>query len=98
MPTYVCLCKVTREGKMDVKKAPERIANARKAIEATGGKMTAFYPVFGRYDYVAIVEGPDDETAMKASLMIGMAGTVNVETLKVLPLEKFQEIAKNYLD
>lgn len=60
MPTYISLGRYTREGLMEIKKHEERLAAARKAIEAVGGKLKEFYITFGRYDFVAIAEGPSD--------------------------------------
>ena len=36
----------------------------------------------GRYDFVAVVETPDDTTAAKASLALSSKGNVSSETLR----------------
>jgi uncharacterized protein with GYD domain len=80
---------------MEMKKHPERLEQARKAIEATGGKLKEFYFTFGRFDFVAVSEGPTDEAALKALLMIAGGGAVGLETLKAIPAEKAIEIIKS---
>jgi len=94
MPTYVILMNLTEKGIQDIKNAPARLEAARKSIEATGGKLTAFYLTMGTYDYVAIAEGPSDEAAVVQLLGLGMAGNVRTTTLKAFSLAEFGELLK----
>jgi len=36
----------------------------------------------GRYDYVVVMEAPDDEAATKAALAVSSLGNVRTETLR----------------
>jgi uncharacterized protein with GYD domain len=60
-----------------------------KSVEAAGGKMLGFYVTMGRYDYVAIAEGPSDQVALLQLLGLGMAGNVRTTTLKAFSMEEF---------
>ena len=62
------------QGIAKVKKAPARIAAVRKATEAVGGKMTAWYLTFGRYDFVVIAEFPDAKAAARLLLVERVPG------------------------
>jgi uncharacterized protein with GYD domain len=95
MPTYVSLMKLTEQGIKDIKKAPERVAEASKAMEALGGKLLGFYLVMGEYDYVSISEGPSDQVAMTFLLGLGATGNVRTTTLKAFTLEEFTAMVKN---
>ncbi len=94
MPTYVLLMNLTDKGIREIKDAPARLDAARKNIEAAGGKLTAFYMTMGQYDYVAIAEGPNDETALLQLLGLGMGGNVRTTTLKAFTMAEFGEILK----
>jgi uncharacterized protein with GYD domain len=94
MATYVILMNLTEKGIKDIKNAPARIEETEKALAAAGGKLLAFYCVMGSYDYVAIAEGPGDETALAQLLALGMAGNVRTTTLKAFPREEFAAILK----
>ncbi len=94
MPTYVILMNLTDQGARNIKDAPARIQAVAKSLEAAGGKMLAFYPVMGPYDYVAITEGPSDELALAQLLALGMAGNVRTTTMKAFTMEAFEEILK----
>lgn len=92
MPTYVLLMNLTEEGIREIKGAPQRIEEARRALEQAGGNMLAFYTVMGPYDYVAIVEAPDDKVALSQLIALGLRGTVRTLTLKAFKVEEFKEV------
>ena len=94
MPTYVILMNLTEQGVKNIKGAPARLEKTIKALEASGGKLLAFYSVMGPYDYVAIAEVPSDEVALVQLLALGMAGNVRTTTLKAFTKEEFAEALK----
>ena len=92
MPTYVVLANWTDQGIRTVKESPQRLDATRKAIEAAGGKLLAFYLTMGKYDEVLIVEGPSDEVAATMALSSGSQGNVRTETLKAFPEAEYRRI------
>jgi uncharacterized protein with GYD domain len=94
MPKYVSLMKLTDQGIRNVKDLPERLAESERAMEAMGSKLLAFYVVMGEWDYVAVSEGPDDETAMTFLLGLGSQGNVRTTTMKAFDMEAVGEMLK----
>jgi uncharacterized protein with GYD domain len=92
MPTYITLLRWTQKGAENIKESPTRLAAAKKAFEAAGGKMTQFYLVMGQYDMVSIAEAPDDETASKMALAVAAAGGVRTETLRAFTEDEYRKI------
>jgi len=82
MATYVTLVRFTDQGIRNVKEAAERIAAAEKLFAQAGARMTEIYLAMGRYDYVVVMEAPDDEAATKAALAVSSLGNVRTETLR----------------
>ena len=82
MATYVLLVRFTDQGIRNVKDAPERIAAVEKLLDQVGARFGELYLTMGRYDYVAVMEAPDDETATKAVLAVSSLGNVRTETLR----------------
>src|SRR5258706_334740 len=68
MPTYISLLRLTGQGAKAIKDSPKRRDAAAKAIESLGGKLVHTYLTMGRYDFVAIIEAPDDEAAANPSI------------------------------
>lgn len=89
MPHYVILSKLTDEGRKTIKQKPERILQVNKEIEGMGVKIQKQYAVLGPYDFVNIVEAPDNDTVMKMSVEIGARGSVQLLTLAATPVEEF---------
>lgn len=81
MPHYVVLGNYTDQGIRTSKDSVERDADARRVVEQAGGKLQLYYTM-GDYDFVAIVEMPNDEKMLKFLLEVGKAGDVRTKTLK----------------
>jgi uncharacterized protein with GYD domain len=92
METFIILGKWTGQGIAKVKQAPARIDKVRKAAEAAGGRMTAWYLTFGRYDFVVIMEAPDTKTAARLLLATGTQGNASTETLRALTEAEFKSV------
>ena len=89
MPTYILLSTLTDEGARTIKDRPTRIQEVNKEIEAMGAKVTGQYAVLGMYDFVNVVEAPDNETIAKVSVELGSRGTVRIMTLPAMPIDEF---------
>jgi len=94
MPTYILLSTLTAEGRKTIKEKPERIREVNKEIEAFGAKVVSQYAVLGPYDFVNVVEAPDNETITRVSVELGARGTVQIMSLPAIPIDKFIAMAK----
>ncbi|MEK6277968.1 MAG: GYD domain-containing protein [Actinomycetota bacterium] len=88
MPTYVMLTNLTSEGVKTLKSNPSRVGEVNKEVEQLGVKVLSQYATLGQYDFVTIVEAPDDKTMAKASVELGSRGTMSSQTLAALPAEE----------
>ena len=89
MPTYIMLSTVTDEGSKTIKENPDRIKEVNKEIEALGVKVKAQYAVLGPFDFINIVEAPDNETVIHVSAELAARGTVKIQTLAAVPIDDF---------
>lgn len=89
MPTYIMLSTLTDEGAKTIKDRPTRIQEVNKEIQGMGIKVTGQYAVLGIYDFVSIVEAPDNETVARVSVELASRGTVKIMTLPAIPLDRF---------
>jgi len=94
MPLYILLSTLTPEGRKTIKKNAERIKEVNKEIEAYGAKVIAQYAVLGPYDFVNIVEAPDNNAIARVSLELGFRGTIQIMTLPAMPVNEFISMAK----
>jgi uncharacterized protein with GYD domain len=89
MPTYIMLSALTPEGVQTVKNNPQRIREVNSEVEQLGATVKAQWAVLGRFDFVSIVEAPDESTMARVSLELGSRGTGRFETLSAIPIDDF---------
>jgi uncharacterized protein with GYD domain len=89
VPTYIMLSTLTPEGVQTVKTNPSRIREVNREVEQLGAKVTAQWATLGRYDFINVVEAPDDKTMSRVSLELGSRGTARYETLIAIPVDEF---------
>jgi uncharacterized protein with GYD domain len=89
MPTYIMLSTLTPEGVQTVKNNPQRIKEVNKEIEQIGAKVVAQWATLGQFDFVNVVEAPDEKTMAKVSLELGSRGTARYQSLVAIPIDEF---------
>ena len=90
MPKYIMLSNLTDEGRKPVKMRPERIKEVNDEIEKMGAKVLEQYAVLGEYDFINILEAPNNETISKVSIELGSRGTIQFITLAAMPIEDLE--------
>ena len=70
------------------------LEEVNKEIEAFGAKVVAQYSVLGPFDFVNIVEAPDNEAIVRVSMELGSRGTVKIMSMPAIPIENLLAIAK----
>ena len=88
MPIYVMLTNLTPEGVRTLKNNPNRVSEVNKEVEQIGAKVVSQYATLGQYDFVTIVEAPDDKTMAKVSVELGSRGTMSSQTLAAMPADE----------
>ena len=89
MPTYILLSTIAAKGRKTIRDMPERIREVNKEIETHGAKVISQYAVLGPYDFVNIVEAPDNESIARVSVELGARGTIQIMSLPAIPIEDF---------
>ena len=89
MPTYIMLSSLTPEGVQTVKNNPQRIKEVNHEVEQLGASVKAQWSTLGRFDFINIVEAPDENTMARVSLELGSRGTATYETLVAIPIDDF---------
>src|SRR5690349_25065109 len=89
MPTYIMLTTLTPEGVQTVKNNPQRIREVNKEIEQLGATVKAQWATLGHFDFVNVVEAPDEKTMARVSLELGSRGTARYESMSAIPIDEF---------
>ena len=76
-------------GSADRQEQPARIREVNKEVEQLGATVKAQWAVLGHFDFVNIVEAPDEKTMARISLELGSRGTAHYESLPAIPIDDF---------
>jgi uncharacterized protein with GYD domain len=89
VPTYIMLSTLTPEGVQTIKNNPGRIREVNREIEQLGAKVMAQWATLGHFDFINVIEAPDEKTIARVSLELGSRGTGKYETLTAIPIDDF---------
>jgi uncharacterized protein with GYD domain len=92
MPAYLTLFNWTEQGVRNVKDAAKRGKAARAAWEAAGGHFVGIWWTFGQYDGFVVHIAPDEATANRLLMTIGMQGDVRTTTMRAFGEEEIEGI------
>jgi len=94
MPTYVMLSTVGPDGWATIREKPDRIAQVRAEVEAMGLEVKAQYALMGQYDFMNVIEAPDEQTMARAAVMLAARGTMRTHTYQAIEVDEFIESLK----
>ena len=89
MSIYVMLTTLTDEGRKTVKSNPERLKEVNKEVESMGVEILAQYALLGQYDFLNIIEAPNNEVISRVAVELGSRGTLQTLTLAAINLDDF---------
>ena len=67
---------------------PGRLREVNRDVEELGARVLHQWASLGAYDFVNIVEAPDDLTIAKVSVMLGARGSAKLESLPLVPIDE----------
>ncbi len=89
MPLYIMLSTLTDDGMETLHEHPRRIKEVNEEVEKMGARVIEQWAVLGPYDFVNLVEAPDNQTIARVSVALGARGTVKLMTLPAIPIDEF---------
>jgi uncharacterized protein with GYD domain len=91
MPTYILLSSLTAEGTQTLRSNPNRLREVNRDVEELGAKVLHQWAVLGPFDFVNVVEAPDDATIAKVSITLGARGSAKIQSLSALSVDELLE-------
>ena len=91
MPTYVLLTNLAASGLETLNNSPEHVQQVNQEISQMGCRLIAQYALLGPYDFLNIIEAPDNETMAHLSIALGARETA---THLTMPAVSTDELAK----
>jgi uncharacterized protein with GYD domain len=95
MGTYILLVNSTDQGAKGVREIPDRQQASRDTAAKLGIVRKNVYMTFGPYDFVQVIEAPNDEAVAKYVLNVNSKGNVRTTTMRAFDEPEHFEFLKN---
>ena len=89
MPVYILLSTLTVQGVQTLKSNPDRLRAVNQDVEELGCKVLHQWATLGEFDFINVVEAPDEATIARVSISLGARGSTKIQTLPALPIDEF---------
>ena len=89
MSLYIMFSTLTDEGRKTIRNNPERIEEVNREIENMGAVVIAQYAVLGQFDFISLLDAPNNEAIARISIELGSRGTVQIMTLPAVTVLEF---------
>ena len=89
MAVFIMLTRLNSNGVKTMKDNPGRVHEVNREVEQLGVKVLNQWATLGEYDFVSVVEAPDERTMAKLSVELGSRGTTTNQTMSAIPAEEF---------
>jgi len=85
------LSTLSESGRKVLRGRPGWIRKVNADVRRMGARVVSQYAVLGPYDFVTIIEAPDNATISRVSVELGARGGVAGMTMAAIPLDEFIE-------
>ncbi|MBM3925940.1 MAG: GYD domain-containing protein [SAR202 cluster bacterium] len=92
MATYIQLLILTPEGRARTLEDPEFVLKAQQSISITAVTVLGTYGVLGQYDFINIVDAPNESVAAKFSIELGVKAGAHITTLPAIPIARLENV------
>jgi 1-acyl-sn-glycerol-3-phosphate acyltransferase len=94
MADYVVFTKLTGAGRKSLHENPDRLAAVNAQVRKLGAKVTQQYATLGEYDFVSVVEAPDNVAIERIETEIASLGTTRLIVYPAIGMPRFVELLK----
>ncbi|QXC62868.1 GYD domain-containing protein [Aquihabitans sp. G128] len=89
MPKFVMLSTLGPDGHARLRDSPERLREVNADVESMGVKVLEQFALLGQWDFLNILEAPDELTMAKVATTLAARGTLKTMTLTAIDVEDF---------
>jgi uncharacterized protein with GYD domain len=95
MPKFVMLSTLGPDGHARMRESPERLREVNADVESMGVKVLEQFALLGPYDFLNILEAPDEGTMARVASTLAARGTLKTLTLTAIDVEDFIDIMRS---
>lgn len=89
MPIFVMLSTIGPDGFHKLNTQPDRLREVNDDVEALGVTILHQYALLGQYDFITILEAPDEMAVARVATTLSARGTLKTLTLTAIEVEDY---------
>ncbi len=89
MPTYVMLSTIGPDGFATLREHPQRLKDVNADVESMGVKILQQYALLGQWDFITVIEAPDEVVMAKVATTLAARGTLKTRTMQAIDVDAF---------
>lgn len=86
---FMMLSTLGPDGSSRMRENPSRLREVNQDVEAMGVKVLAQYAVLGQWDFVNILEAPDEVTMARVATSLAARGTLKTLTMPLIDVDAY---------
>ena len=87
MPLYILMTTLTPQGVQTLRSNPSRLREVNRDVEELGATVLHQWATLGRFDFLNVIDAPDEATVAKVSIALGARGSAKMETVVAMPVD-----------
>jgi uncharacterized protein with GYD domain len=87
MPKFAMLSTLGPDGSARLRDNPERLHEVRAEVESMGVHVLQQYAVLGQWDFLNIIEAPNEAVMAKVATTLAARGTLKTMTLPLIDID-----------
>ena len=89
MPTFVMLSTLGPDGSAKLRDNPARLREVRSEVEAMGVRVLHQYALLGTWDFLNIIEAPNEIEMARVATTLNARGTLKTLTMPAIDADEF---------
>ena len=89
MPTFVMLSTLGPDGSARLRDNPGRLREVRGEVEAMGVRVLHQYALLGTWDFLNVIEAPNEVEMARVATTLNARGTLKTLTMPAIDVEDF---------
>lgn len=89
MPKFAMLSTLGPDGSARLRENPDRLREVSAEVEEMGVRVVDQWAVLGQWDFITILDAPDQVTMAKVATNLASRGTLKTMTLPIIDIDDF---------
>lgn len=92
MPLFVMLSTIGPDGFATLRENPSRLREVNQDVESMGVKILHQWALLGPYDFINVIEAPDEKVMSRVATTLAARGTLKTQTFTAIEVDDYIDL------